>query len=247
MRRFVGFAAPCLITLAALLAPGAAGAQFDAAPLLAGRWTAQTIDRFGARRACRIDLSTAGSIFGGMMASAGTCTGGLAMVARWRAERGGITLSDMTGAALGRLWQRPEGLAGATSAGERLWLTRGGDGFGAGAPSLPGGRRPCQLYYGASERCAPAADIDAPRLAPGQSVTVRVVHPAHLRTAPSLAAPSLGIVPLNTCLAAEACAAAPGGGEWCRMRQAGRTGYMLKAFERDGRRMILFSNRCSAS
>ncbi|MCZ0736914.1 hypothetical protein [Phreatobacter sp. AB_2022a] len=39
-------------------------------------------------------------------------------------------------------------------------------------------------------------------------------------------------------------ASAPGGGEWCRL---GRAGCMLKAFERDGRCIILFSKRCNAS
>ena len=39
-------------------------------------------------------------------------------------------------------------------------------------------------------------------------------------------------------------ASAPGGGEWCRLSRAG---CMLKAFERDGRCIILFSKRCNAS
>lgn len=242
----LGLAALGLAAMAGLLAPATARAQSGEASFLAGAWTAETIDRFGARRACRVELSTTGSIFGGRTANAVTCTGSLATVARWRAERGRVTLSDMTGTTLARLRQAPGGLAGTTSAGEQLWLARGGSNFGFGGPSLPGARRPCQLYYGASERCAPSADFNAPRLAPGESAVVRVVYPANLRTAPDLSAPSLGIVPLNTCLAAEACAPAPGGGEWCRMRYGDRSGYMLKAFERDGRRMILFSNRCNA-
>lgn len=233
-----------LAAITALPASATARAQSGEASFLTGGWTARIVDRFGVQRTCRIELSATGSIFGNRMANTGTCAGGLAMVARWRSERGRVILSDMAGTALARLRQAPGGLAGVSSAGEQLWLARGGNGFGAGGPSFPGPRRPCQIYYGTSERCAPSADLDAPRLMPGENTTVRVVYPANLRTAPDLSAPSLGIIPLNTCLVAEACVPAPGGGEWCRMRYGDRSGYMLKVFERDGRRAILFSNRC---
>lgn len=239
------FTAIGIMAMATLLAPAAVHAQAGGVSFLAGNWSAQTVDRFGASRSCRIELSTTSSIFGGLMANASMCPGGLAMVALWRAERGRITLSDMSGTVLARLRQQPGGFAGSSSAGEQVWLSRRGAGFGAGGMTFSGTASRCQLYYGASERCAPSIDFNAPRLAPGERTMVRVIYPANLRVAPSLAARSLGIVPLNTCLAAEACAAAPGGGEWCRMRYGDRTGYMLKAFEREGRRMILFSNRCS--
>lgn len=140
------------------------------------------------------------------------------------------------------------GLSGTDEAGRTIQLSAS-DGRRGGAGAGPFDERlspssGCAVYYGQSRRCADARDIAAPRLGSGETATVRIVHPAHLRQSPSLGAPSLALIPVDTCVVAASCARQNDGAEWCRMSYSGLTGYVVKTFERDGRRQILYSNRC---
>jgi hypothetical protein len=176
------------------------------------------------------------------------CGSALVGVSRWQARRGGISLDDVSGRPLVTLRAGRGGLSGTDEAGRSIRLSASGAQPGHGLEPFFRGRvspsRGCSVYYGQSERCAEARDVAVPRLAPGGAATVRIVYPANLRQFPSLGAPSLALIPVDTCVVADACTRQSDGAEWCRMNYAGRTGYVVKLFARDGRRQILYSNSC---
>lgn len=230
------------------LAPTAALAQWERGASYAGVWSVRFTDSFGSRQSCSIELSAAGSIMGAYRANPRGCGSALVAVSRWQPRRGGISLDDISGRPLITLRAGWDGLSGTDEAGRPIRLVAGGGQRGSGVePSFDQHAAPswgCSVYYGQSERCAEARDIVAPRLAPGQSTTVRIVYPANLRQFPSLGARSLALIPVNTCVTADSCARQDDGAEWCRISHAGRTGYVVKLFARDGRRQILYSNQC---
>lgn len=234
--------------LAFIFAAHPALAQSGWGGSFAGTWSVQVADAFGSRQSCSIELTTPGSIMGGNRANPRGCGSALVNVSRWQARRGGISLNDISGRPLITLRAGRGGLSGTDAAGRPIRLSASGmqPGYGMELPSF--GSTPfssgCSVYYGQSERCAESRDLAAPRLAPGQTARVRMVSPANLRQFPSLSAPALALIPLNTCVVADSCARQGDGAEWCRMRWSGLTGYVVKTFERDGRRQILFSNGC---
>ncbi len=219
-------------------------AQFDRGGF-SGTWLAEFVDDFGQRRTCRLELSGASSIFGGNRANAISCPGPLMSVSLWQLNGRGLTLNDMAGRTIANLRRSRGGYSGRTNAGQAIWL-RGTQSNTPFDPVIVAPARPrgCAIYYGSSDRCAEARDVAAPRLAYGQTATVRIVYSANLRQSPSLNAPSLGLVPVNVCTVVDSCGVQPDGAEWCRMRYGDRTGYMVKTFTRDGRRSILYSNGC---
>lgn len=214
----------------------------------AGTWSVQLTDSFGSRQSCSIELTAPGSIMGGNRANPRGCGSALVDVSRWQARRGGISLNDISDRPLIMLRAGRGGLFGTDAAGRPIRLSASGmrPGYGSGSPSF--GSAPfssgCSVYYGQSQRCAESRDLAAPRLAPGQTATVRIVYPANLRQSPSLGARVLALIPVDTCVVADSCAGQGDGAEWCRMRWSGLTGYVVKVFERNGRRQILFSNAC---
>ncbi|CAH1651544.1 SH3b domain-containing protein [Hyphomicrobiales bacterium] len=247
-RRHLAVAA--MLTPLAPFFPAPALAQWERGGAFAGTWSVQLTDAFGHRQNCSIELSGAGSIMGAYRASPRGCGSALVSVSRWQPRHGGISLDDVSGRPLVALRAGRGGFTGTDEGGRPIRLISPGAPRGYGfsqpfdEPLQPS--RGCSVYYGQSERCAEARDLAAPRLAPGQSVTVRIVYPANLRQFPSLGAPSLGLIPVDTCAVADSCARQGDGGEWCRISYAGRTGYVVKTFERDGRRQILYSNACRA-
>lgn len=231
------------------LAPTPALAQWERVASYAGVWSVRLTDAFGHRQSCSIELSAAGSIMGAYRASPRGCGSALVGVSRWQSRRGGISLDDISGRPLITLRAGRDGLSGTDEAGRpiRLAAPGGQRAYGFEPPSDERASPPsgCPVYHGQSERCAEARDIAAPRLAAGQSAMVRIVYPANLRQFPSLGARSLALIPVNTCVAADSCARQEDGAEWCRISHAGRTGYVVKLFARDGRRQILYSNQCA--
>lgn len=242
-------AAVAVLGSAFALAPGPTLAQWERGASYAGVWSVRFTDPFGHRQSCSIELSAAGSIMGTYRASPRGCGSALFAVSRWQPWRGGISLDDISGQPLIALRAGWDGLSGKDEAGKPIRLVAASAQRGSGfEPSFDRRASPawgCSVYYGQSERCAEARDIAAPRLAPGQSAMVRIVYPANLRQFPSLGARSLALIPVNTCVAADACARQEDGAEWCRISHAGRTGYVVKLFARDGRRQILYSNQCA--
>ncbi|GGF64686.1 hypothetical protein GCM10007301_25600 [Azorhizobium oxalatiphilum] len=229
------------LLLVAFIAP--ASAQPAGGTPFAGRWSAHFVDNFGQQHSCTVDLQSAGSIMGGQLASAAGCEFPLAALSRWRSERGRLLLLDTSGNIFATLRGDYGRLSGGTTKGQAISLTR------AGAPAQAGqaGQAPqrCIVYYGQSERCAAGEDISAPSLMPGQTQSVRVVYPANLRRAPSLRSSIETQIAPNQCVTAISCGQQGDGQEWCQVRYGGRTGYLVKQFERAGRRQILFSNSCS--
>ncbi|CAD5299352.1 conserved exported hypothetical protein [Bosea sp. 62] len=234
--------------LTLILASHPASAQSGRGGSFAGTWSVQVADAFGSRQSCSIELTGPGSIMGAHRANPRGCGSALVSVSRWQAQRGGISLNDISDRPLIMLRFGRGGLFGADEAGRPIRLTASGmqSGYGSDLPSF--GSAPfssgCSVYYGQSQRCAESRDLAAPRLAPGQTATVRIVYPFNLRQFPSLGAPALALIPVDTCIVADSCARQSDGAEWCRMRWSGLTGYVVKTFERDGRRRILFSNGC---
>jgi hypothetical protein len=232
-----------------LLAPALALAQWErGGASFAGVWSVRLTDAFGSRQSCSIELTAAGSIMGGYRANPRGCGSALVSVSRWQPRRGGISLDDVSGRPLIRLRAGRGELSGTDEAGRPIRLSASGaqrGGFGSlfNEPTSPSWG--CQVYYGQSERCAEARDLAAPRLAQGQTATVRIVYPANLRQFPSLSSPLLARVPVDTCVIADSCARQGDGAEWCRMRYAGRIGYIVKLVETNGRRQILYSNACA--
>lgn len=245
-----GFARHALAAaaLALVFASYPASAQSGRGGFFAGTWSVQLTDSFGRRQSCSIELTAPGSIMGGNRANPQGCGTALINVSRWQARRGGISLNDISDRPLITLRAGRGGMFGTDAAGRPIRLTASGmqSGYGSNLPQF--GSAPfssgCSVYYGQSDRCAESRDLAAPRLAPGQTATVRVVYPANLRQFPSLGAPLLALIPVDTCVIADSCARQGDGAEWCRMRWSGLTGYVVKTFERDGRRQILFSNAC---
>lgn len=231
-----------------LVASGPASAQSGWGDHFAGTWSVQVADAFGSRQNCSIELTGPGSIMGAYRANPRGCGSALVDVSRWQARRGGISLNDLSDRPLIMLRAGRGGLSGTDAAGRPIRLSASGiqSGYGMELPSF--GSAPflsgCSVYYGQSERCAEARDVAAPRLAPGQTTTVRIVYPANLRQSPSLGARALALIPVDSCVVADSCARQGDGAQWCRMRWSGLTGYVVKTFERDGRRQILFSNGC---
>ena len=236
------------IGLSAVLVAHPALAQSGRGGSFAGIWSVQFADTFGSRQSCSIELTAPGSIMGGNRANPRGCGSALVDVSRWQARRGGISLNDISDRPRIMFRAGRGGLSGIDEAGRPIRLSAaGGQGsYGSGQPSFAWAplSSVCAVYYGQSRRCAEARDITAPRLAPGQTATVRIVYPANLRQFPSLAAPVLALIPVDSCIVADSCARQPDGAQWCRMRWSGLTGYVVKTFERDGRRQILFSNHC---
>jgi hypothetical protein len=232
-----------------LLVPALTLAQWERGASFAGIWSVRLTDAFGSRQSCSIELTAAGSIMGGYRANPRGCGSALVSVSRWQPRRGGISLDDASGQPLIRLRAGRGGLSGTDEAGRPIRLSASGAqreyGFEPSFSWPLSPQRGCSVYYGQSERCAEAWDLAAPRLAQGQTTTVRIVYPANLRQFPSLGAPLLALIPVDTCVIADSCARQSGGAEWCRMRYAGRTGYVVKTFERNGRRQILYSNACA--
>jgi hypothetical protein len=249
----IGFAQYLAIAAATgfalLLTPALARGQWERGPSFAGVWTVDFTDAFGSRQRCSIELLAAGSIAGGYRANPRGCGSALVSVSRWQSRRGGISLDDVSGQPLLALRASRGGLSGTDESGRPIRLSSSSRQHGYGfepsfnEPMAP--PRGCSVYYGQSEHCAEARDVAAPRLAPGQTATVRIVFPANLRRFPSLGAPSLALIPLDTCVVADSCERQADGAEWCRMNYAGRTGYVVKLFARDGRRQILYSNGCA--
>lgn len=237
------------LAVAAMALPHQGLAQFDDA---SGVWSMVVTDRFGQRQRCQLELSNSSSILGGYRANISGCGGAFMSVSQWKMNRRGLTLNDMSGRSLITLRRSYGGFSGRSSSGQSVWL-RGGqsmssfDGaFGPSvAPPIMQAPRGCSIYYGLSQRCAAEDDVYAPRLAPGQALSVRLVSPANLRQAPGLNAPSLGTMPLNACVVADACGRQADGAEWCRVRYGDQIGYVVKVFARGGRRYTLFSNACS--
>lgn len=246
-RGFAGGILSCvttLMTIPALPALAQSG--------LAG-WSMEVMDRSGLRQRCRLQLSEAESIVGGRRASVSGCGGTFISVSQWREGRRGLVLADMSGSPVVTLHRSPGGYFGRAN-GQSVRIHFGssmpvyGNSFGPSfdppTVSIPIPRG-CSIYYGQSQRCAGANDINVPRLVPGQSVSVRVVAPANLREAPSAGASILRVVPVNVCLQADSCGPQADGTAWCRVRHGSETGYVTKLTQRDGRRYILFSNACS--
>ena len=204
-----------------------------------GVWQAELVDDFGRPQRCVVELSATGSIMGGFMASARGCAGDLMSLSRWRGRGRELVLVDISGATLAVLRDRGEVLSGRMTSGRPLRLYAGAGRAQAVAPR-PG----CVVYYGQSSCCADARDLTAPALAPGQQTSLRIVSLANVRVAPSFSAALVGQAPVNACLQTDACLRQPDGSQWCRVQLDGRTGYITKLFERDGRRFILFSNGC---
>ncbi|HEV7329122.1 MAG TPA: hypothetical protein VGN91_29020 [Bosea sp. (in: a-proteobacteria)] len=213
-----------------------------------GTWSVQVADAFGSRQNCSIELTGPGSIVGAYRANPRGCGSALVGVSGWQAPRGGISLNDISDRPLIMLRAGRGGLSGTDAAGRPIRLSASGiqPGYGMELPSF--GSAPfssgCSVYYGQSERCAEAKDLAAPRLAPGQTTAVRIVYPANLRQSPSFGARALALIPVDSCVIADSCTRQSDGAQWCRMRWSGLTGYVVKTFERDGRRQILFSNGC---
>lgn len=238
------------LTLAVATLPRPAEAQFDD---VSGTWSMITTDQFGLRQQCRLELSGSSSLLGGYRANVSGCGGTFMSVSRWQMGRRGLTLTDMSGSPVVTLRRSYGGFSGRSRSGQRVQLRGGGwsaspfGNFGPPiAPPAISAPRGCAIYYGVSQRCAGDDDIYAPRLAPGQTVSVRLVSPVNLRQRPALSAPLLTVMPLNACVVADACGPQADGAEWCRVRYGDQIGYMAKVFERDGRRYTLFSNACSA-
>lgn len=225
-----------------------ASAQWERGASFAGTWSVQVADAFGSRQNCSIELTGPGSIMGAYRANPRGCGSALVDVSRWQARRGGISLNDISDRPLIMLRASRGGLSGTDAAGRPIRLSASGmqPGYGSGLPLF--GQAPfsrgCSVYYGQSERCAESRDLTAPWLAPGQTATVRIIYPANLRQSPSLGSRVLALIPVDTCVVADSCTRQGDGAEWCRMRWSGLTGYVVKTFERDGRRQILFSNAC---
>lgn len=246
--RLARHAAVAAVGLVLVLAAHPALAQSGRGGFFAGTWSVRLTDPFGSRQSCSIELTAPGSIMGGNRANPRGCGAVLANVSRWQEWRGGISLNDISDRPLIVLRAGRGGLSGTDEAGRPIRLSTAGrqGGYAIGQPSFawsplsPG----CSVYYGQSERCAETRDMTAPQLAPGQTATVRIVYPANLRQSPSLGARILALIPVDTCIIADSCARQGDGAQWCRMHWSGLTGYVVKTFERDGRRQILFSNGC---
>ncbi|MDU0341150.1 AprI/Inh family metalloprotease inhibitor [Bosea rubneri] len=241
-------AAVAVLGSAFAVAPAPTLAQWERGASYAGVWSVRFTDSFGHRQSCSIELSAAGSIMGAYRANPRGCGSALVSVSRWQPRRSGISLDDVSGRPLIALRAGWDGLSGTDEAGRPIRLAAAsaqrGNALGPSFDERASPSSRCSVYYGRSERCAEARDVAAPRLAPGQSTTVRIVYPANLRQFPSLGAQSLALIPMNTCVTADSCTRQEDGAEWCRMNYAGRTGYVVKLFARDGRRRILYSNQC---
>lgn len=216
-----------------------------------GEWSVEG----GPFGACKITL-TGQPISGALKATTFTCTGPMAFAWTWAPSGNGIVINGTGNARIATLSRSRGALVGQANDGSLVTLrplsgqrlARGGETGrpGSSFPTpldgpLPGGSRNECYLRADTGRCAEPRDIGPPT---GQAF-VRATYDLNVRSAVDMSSPVIAQLRQGQCFTVN----------WCRdtrwgircevqMDRAGRVGYTIKHYERDGHDYIAFTNAC---
>ncbi len=242
-----------LLVLLFAAAPFTASAQSPDAVRFAGIYRTTYSGTFG-NQTCTVRLTGNTTIFGGYGASSQGCGGKLMSLNRWNVSGVSIVLMDGNGQMLASVGPSRRALSGGTTDGANVTMTRtdgSPSGFGITPPGFNAGIGPtseCKAYYGWNgTRCASTADLAAPFMMPGAATQIMALSVLNFRDAPSFSAGAAGKIPPNSCVRTDSCGTY-GGTDWCRVTYGGKVGWLAKQQNAsNGRRYILFTNRCGSN
>lgn len=230
------------LCVAAFLAAGQAIAQSEAdfVKAFAGQW--QIVDsRFTTDAGlCRVTLNQ-GKVDGRYQVQTSGCSGEAGLVTSWSLKDGQMGLSDAGNVELARLGGNQKRMSGNTAAGTPMILERSG--VAGPADILQAAQRQYGCFFaGFTDKCAPDEQLGKPQ---GETPSLNVLVNLNVRSEARDDAGVVGVVPANTCIAADLCLTATDG-VWCRAKFDERTGWLRKLALRQNRwPVVTFTNGCT--
>ncbi|MBS3651486.1 AprI/Inh family metalloprotease inhibitor [Pseudaminobacter sp. 19-2017] len=213
--------------------------EADFVKAFAGPWHIVDSRYAAGSERCRVTLSNERSETRFGVTSSG-CAAEAGLATSWSLADGQMSLHDSSGTAIARLGGNQRRMSGNTASGAPLILER--DGVPGLAEVLEAARKQSGCFYaGFSNKCAPNSELQKPaEERPRISVLVNLNARGEARDD----APTIGVVPKDTCIQTDLCVNASDGA-WCRADFDGKSGWLRKFALRQNRwPVVTFFNSC---